>query len=125
MQLARTKVVVRGKYRRGQHGSSNEQASECGAFHGDLLELMVSVLPYERTVKPSPKNQPRSDGAYLKDYDSTQEFGFSDNVPSFSSDGGLHMSRPRMQQNPQLAGFGLLRIGRSRALNSRLPVLRC
>jgi hypothetical protein len=37
---------------------------------------MVSVLPYERTAKPSPKNQPRSDGAYLKDYDSTQEFGF-------------------------------------------------
>jgi hypothetical protein len=37
---------------------------------------MVSVLPYERTATPSPKNQPRSDGAYLKDYDSTQEFGF-------------------------------------------------
>jgi len=55
---------------------------------------MVSVLPYERTVKPSPKNQPRSDGAYLKDYDSTQEFGFSDNVPSFCSDGGYTFPDP-------------------------------
>jgi len=87
---------------------------------------MVSVLPYERTAKPSPKNQPRSDRAYLKDYDSTQEFVFFRKpVELFQRCGRLHISRPQMQQNPQLAGFGLLRSGRSRALNSRLPVLRC
>ncbi|CAI8747291.1 hypothetical protein EMIT0P253_170043 [Pseudomonas sp. IT-P253] len=59
MQLARTKVVVRSKYRRGQHRSRNEQTSECGTFHGYILELMVSVLPYERAARPSPKNKPR------------------------------------------------------------------
>jgi hypothetical protein len=76
---------------------------------------MVSVLSYERTAKPSPKNQPRSDGAYLKDYDSTQEFGFfSKCVELLPGCGRLHISRPQMQQNPQLAGFGLLCIGRSR-----------
>jgi len=77
---------------------------------------MVSVLSQERTVKPSPKNQPRSDGAYLKDYDSTQEFGFFRKCAELFLRWGLHISRPQMQQNPQLAGFVLLHSGRSRAL---------
>jgi hypothetical protein len=37
---------------------------------------MVSVLPYERAARASPKNKPRLIGAYLKDYDTAQKFGF-------------------------------------------------
>ncbi|WP_458370664.1 hypothetical protein [Pseudomonas fluorescens] len=63
---------------------------------GISLELRVSVLPYERTAKPSPKNQPRSDGVYLKDYDSTQEFGFFRKCVELSRDaGGYTFPEPR------------------------------
>jgi len=56
---------------------------------------MISVLPYERTARPSPKNQPRSNGAYLKDYDSTQEFGSSKKrVDIFQRFVRLHISSP-------------------------------
>lgn len=38
-----------GKHRGGQHRGGDEQSSQCGTLHGDLLDCRGSVLPVNRT----------------------------------------------------------------------------